>query len=358
MDDIELPVVPVRLSASGRVQRRLARRVTDALGAEKYRLTVMRDGKGINLTRPGKGQPEALVSADELPARLPQLAGFNANGWQVYITPISQTHHFLVLDDLHGEDGLSAFEQRGYTPVIVQQTSPGNRQAIVKVPKEPGFDYEREVANSWVRQLNQQIGDPKFTGAVHPFRLAGFTNRKAAYEQSNGHFPFVRLERTGTATCEVAGQELARLREEVLRPPSRDTPRTRDARELSMSHSDLLAVSLQRPKALESELAELYPKLRQARVWAFQTDYPGKKLDNSRVDFTTARALWRRGFSVEQAALALELFSPDLKRRHPRTWAYAALTTQRAFEPPSRSRKKIPSKDKDKDRDNSFDIDI
>ena len=47
----------------------------------------------------------------------------------------------------------------------------------IKVSKKE-HDGENTLANAMVEKLNKDYGDPKFTGVSHPFRMAGFSNKK------------------------------------------------------------------------------------------------------------------------------------------------------------------------------------
>ena len=294
-------------------------RVADALDAAAYRVTLMRDGIGMNYTRPNKEEPEALLHRGELAEKLGALARLNAQGWNVYITPLDPHQHYLVIDDIQGRDGLQALRERGYTPALLQESSPGNYQGIVRVPKEPGSPVEREAANAWVRDVNRELGDEKFSGAVHPFRLAGFTNRKEKYAQPNGHFPFVKLVETPGVPCPTAAAELGRLRQErqELAGPGATDAAPRPG-------------VLPRPDELSPRAVERYAQHR-SDVEA-QVHRRGWTPDESRIDFEVARRLVKEKVPLHEVAMAIEVGSPDLSRRHPDTWTYASTTAQRALE--------------------------
>ncbi|MBE3830786.1 topoisomerase, partial [Vibrio parahaemolyticus] len=65
----------------------------------------------------------------------------------------------------------------GYSPNLVQESSRDNYQAIFRVPKSTD-EKDREIANKVVVGLNKRYGDENFTGVSHPFRMAGFSNKK------------------------------------------------------------------------------------------------------------------------------------------------------------------------------------
>jgi len=323
------------------VQRRLIRQVTDALDAPAYRVTVMQDGRGINLTRPGgKETAEQPVDAQGLLDLSPTLGRFNAQGWNVYITPLSETHHYLVVDDLKG-DNQARFAGLGYRPAVVQETSPGNQQAVLRVPVDPsnGPSDERAAANAWVRKVNLELGDPKFSGAVHPFRLPGFTNRKDAYQQDNGYFPFVRVLGVADQDCYRASAELA-----ALRPEHTGVHRA----QVDAGGGDGPGLTLP-SRRLTPELAEAH---QYARTLAEDRVYlNGWTRDESKLDFEVAGALVRDGYSVPEVAQALRDLSPDIELRHRDADTYALRTAAAAAD---RQADRMPQSTR---REPDFDID-
>jgi hypothetical protein len=320
------------------VQRKLIRQVTNALDAPAYRVTVMSEGRGINLTRPGgKETPEQPVDAQGLEQLSPTLARFNAQGWNVYITPLSDTHHFLVVDDLRGENQ-DRFAGLGYRPALVQETSPGNQQAVLRVPVDPANAAadERSAANAWVRQVNLEVGDPKFTGAVHPFRLAGFTNRKDAYQQDNGHFPFVRVLSVADQDCDLASAQLEQMRHhhQGVQPSSRAAlDRSGDGVDLSSAEvgPELLEAHRRHRQQVEDHV--------EAKGWV---------RDESKIDFHVAHALLRDGYDVPEVAQAIRTLSPELDERHRDAQTYAERTALAAAEHEARLRARSQGPDIDR----------
>lgn len=187
------------LTKAERVKQDALKRQFEALGAPAYRITVMehREGKKVaqNLGKRGRGQPEKLFTAQEVREMIPRLTAINARGGNIFITPLDEAVHHVLLDDL-SEAGLKKLKAEGYSPALVQETSPGSIQALFKIPQE-GTD--KSAVNEWFKDLNRTYGDPKITGLTHPLRLAGFQNMKPKHEGADGgRRPFVRLlEHTG-----------------------------------------------------------------------------------------------------------------------------------------------------------------
>lgn len=202
---VPIPVSQAPLTPADKVKAVAVREQLDALSAPSYRVTAMHqrdDGTkyGVNLCRPkGDGeQPERLWSQAEIVARIPQLTTENARGGNIYITPIDPAVHHVLLDDLD-EAGVATLKADGYRPAVVTETSPGNRQAVVKVLKSLPY----AAVNEWFKSTNRERGDERIVGLEHPMRLAGFQNRKPRYED-NGRYPFVRVLEAGRGLCSHA----------------------------------------------------------------------------------------------------------------------------------------------------------
>lgn len=162
-----------------------------ALQAGFYRLTVKsRKATGENVAKNlGKGlgddidpktgeKTERLWSANEVRTKIPELRRWNAAGFDIYITPDpkEQKSHFFLIDDATDEN-LSKMKGKGFEPCLIQQSSVGNKQAIMRTPVVPSA-FEKEAANDLFRSLNKDYGDPNIRAKVHAFRMAGFSNKK------------------------------------------------------------------------------------------------------------------------------------------------------------------------------------
>lgn len=211
------------LSKAEKTKTRIARKQLDALAASEYRVTLMseRDGSqvGRNFTKDSDGT-EQLLSQNGLIERLPELALANARGENIFITPIENGMHFVLIDDLDAP-GIETLRQRGYTPATITESSHGNFQAVIKVPESSGSKAD---VNSWFRDLNQDLGDQKITGLRHPFRLAGFENRKPKHKDpETGRYPFIRLVTAVNQLCSKASEVIQRYAV-IRKQPLQDNP--------------------------------------------------------------------------------------------------------------------------------------
>ncbi|NMS23992.1 DNA-primase RepB domain-containing protein, partial [Vibrio parahaemolyticus] len=149
----------------------------EALQADKYRITLIgRQGQKPWVLGKQKDGAEKFYSVEEVKNNIPLLSKKNAEGRDIYITPITLDYHYIVVDDLTPETHKEMLAN-GYSPNLVQESSRDNYQAIFRVPKSTD-EKDREIANKVVVGLNKRYGDENFTGVSHPFRMAGFSNKK------------------------------------------------------------------------------------------------------------------------------------------------------------------------------------
>lgn len=289
-----------------------------ALGASKYRITLTDatgKAKPWNVGK-GKGQDgsEKMYPAILVNGKLAMLANKNSQGRNIYITPIDDRYHFMVLDDTTDVQ-LDELKQAGFKPALVQESSPGNLQAIFKVPKKPG-ENEQKAANSVVQRINKKFGDPRFTGVIHPFRLAGFTNRKEKYRDANGNYPFTRIHDDQGGICERMGAVLNDARAELslssrprFVPKSAKTPKVKPPRENKITSVDL-EFSRHRDR------------------WIGFARSKGWTLDDSALDYRTCKDLLE--FYCQEEVKAVLVNSAGVAVRHYDVQEYAHRTVDKA----------------------------
>ena len=215
-------------TASEATKRRIVGKQLDALAAPSYRITLMRQNAegeqiGQNLGKSKDGSPERLWTRDEVLDRVGDLTAANVAGANVFITPIDDAAYHVLVDDLDASR-LAEMRREGYQPAAVMESSPGNFQAVLKVDAR----YEKRDVNAWFKDMNRSRGDEAITGLVHPFRLAGFENRKPKHRDEQGKHPFVGLREALGTFCGRARQvihtyalEAARLASERQREAAR-----------------------------------------------------------------------------------------------------------------------------------------
>ena len=205
---------PVVLTKQDQVKAKAIQQQLDALAAPSYRVTLMRqlggDQVGQNLGKSKDKPEEKTWTKSEILTMIPALTAQNAAGANVFITPIDPSARHILIDDLAPDD-MSKLDERHYRPAVVTETSPGNYQAVLKVSS----DLEEQATNEFFKAINREIGDPKITGLKHPFRLAGFQNRKEKHLRPNGQYPFVRMVRSANEFCATARRVISAMAERI-----------------------------------------------------------------------------------------------------------------------------------------------
>ena len=290
-----MPLTPQEYAISQALELQLR-----ALAAERYRLTLFASGGRQGTYNPGKREDgnERFWTAAEVIEMVPEL---NRRNWQrslnVFLTPFDSTRHYFLLDDLNAPEKRAAFFAAGYRPALQLRSSAASHQVILIVPS--GCCADREIRNRAFRELNQEFGDTAIGGQVHPFRAAGFQNRKEKYRDAAGRYPLVKITATDPgAICDVL---TARLRAAAAATPAvavgplkmrfaeaKGSPEVR-------THSKPLPCNSRAFKAAETAYA---------RAAAAGIQYM------DRVDCSLAGWFLKNGFSRDEAAEAIAAFSP------------------------------------------------
>lgn len=319
VQELAMPV----LAADHQAKIAAWRRQAGALDAEGYRITLkgrvdgLRDRNFGNEGHKAKGLPERFWTAAEVEEQIGRLRRENARGYDIYVTPIDPRFHYVVVDDMTDATAVE-FEQSGYSPCVVQQSSQGNKQAILKAGKADRPD-EQSVANSVVMGINQKYGDPKFSGVIHPFRMAGFANKKPGKGNA-----FTVILAAVERVCARLGVllEQQRRKADVEREAQRRQgrldaakPKAVTPRQINMKDGDGAL------RAFEHHYAEVVESVRRA----------GLVLDASRVDFAVAKSMLRSGWGIEQVESGIMTGSPALADRHANVTDYAQRTVRNAL---------------------------
>lgn len=310
------------------------KRQSEALGAEKYRITLKpraekdRNGRklfdqnygnaGKKSDREAAGIPEKFWTKDEIKAEIAKLRAKNAMGYDVYVTPIDPYCHFIVVDDMTPEKEKALLDV-GIKPAIIQKSSENNKQAIIIIDKESGAE-EQKLANQIVTRLNKKWGDPKFTGVVHPFRLAGFSNKK---DGKNNYI--TTLELSIHRKCNKVSAGMQKLRDdERLKKQEADELKIKEetdkerSRRLSRIDTDITGNAVE--QAYRREVNKTVG-LAKKKGWT---------LDWSRVDYGTTKTLLKAGYRADLIEKAIIEVSPELADRHKDAAKYAADTVNNA----------------------------
>ena len=326
---VDTPTGELKMSKSVEYKKALWERQAEALGAPFYRLTVRgrgrQDGKTINLCK--HGDTETPWTADDVSAKIPVLEQWNARGYDIYVTPIDDHQHHILIDDLTA-DGV-VYVKENYSPCIICSSSNGNWQAVIRVPKNEKSPAEQSAGNQLMQLLNHLPdgcgGDEKISAVTHPFRMTGFRNKKPTREDFQS-----KIEFWAPGQCERTAQLLDEIRND-------SNARNYQAREAFV---DTLGQG-EIPEAVRDEdtadATEERAFREYAREWnrarGLHQQHPEWGApDMSRWDYRASRHLIEKGYGEEVARKAIRRCSPSVHRRHSDAWAYAVTTVARVVQ--------------------------
>lgn len=233
-------------------------------------------------------------TGDELKKSLPWLQRQNAKGEDIYIRPAGDTGVILV-DDVKPQ-ALETLKARGYAPAAVIETSPGNYQAWIKISDQPQPLEVRKMAAQALAKIAG--GDMNSADGAHYGRLAGFTNRKPAYER-DGRSPYVLAHPCPGAVAEKGPEMARRIAQHIEQ--QRDEQHKREKLEAIRA----TATGVTHYKTADAYRAEYAVLLKRY----------GDDMDASKADFMIAKSLAKRGYVADYIAGAIRTESPCIETR-------------------------------------------
>lgn len=315
------------------------RRQHAAMGAPLYRITFIDRDVGRVTLNSGRthsvldknknkidGDRYDLKTAKEIEDAMGVLMGRNKKGYDIYVTPADPDFYYILVDDIHehkyGFEGrYSAFLQSGFTPILIQETSADNKQAIIKVHRQ---STEHQVAIKFFKDMDVMYGEKNCQGGPdHAFRMAGFSNKKPS---RNNEFTKI-VETNPGVICEKAKFVIA----EMIRAGAVEKEKTRNEKIKTMRiaaiknhvidplgrHDDAIV------NACKSEFGRVIGLVEKGHIKG--------DLDMSTVDFRVAKALLIAGYPADKIARTIVDVSPDIcVRKRGREIEYAELTVLNA----------------------------
>jgi hypothetical protein len=284
------------------------RRQLRAMPCELYLIRLIHHATGRAF--PG----ERVWTAPQIsqPATVRFLRIRNREGCDVYLQPFAGDRNagYILVDLDHAEPSvLDAMRSNGHEPCVVLESSPGHRQAWIRVS---AVALEPAVATAIGRHLARRYGgDPASIDWRHLGRLAGFTNQKPERRLPNGYAPWVplRYARLGWATRGAA------LLEQARQQVSRTT---------TAGSAGALAWTTLPPRPAVA------PQLYQAWLRRLRIPERFPQPDWSIADKWVAKELLGRGVPPATVAAILEGGSPGFPRRHANPPDYLRRTLARA----------------------------
>lgn len=312
----------------------------DALRAPSYRIMLKGRGKNdkvsVNLGLLKDGQPvpegktlvtrdddkrELAWTAEEVRGKIPSLLGWNRRGFDVYVTPIDDAFHHILVDDLT-EEGVRYIKEH-YHPCEIHSSSKNNYQAILRVPKKEISGEEQSAANVLIRNLNHLPagcgGDTGISAVRRNFRMTGFKNAKP---ERNGFQSDLIFSSPG-AVCERATAELDAIRTQ-RQSQTQAQEKTRRVKAIETSGD----FSIPRPAGetvAEKHFRRAWNRIHGLAKAKVEEGIWGK-IDSSTIDYRVCVEMLESGYSEEATAEALQRCSPSLCDRHRDPLNYISLT--------------------------------
>ena len=310
-------------------------RYAHAVGADRYRVTAIKfavekkDSRGFVFGKRdgilnGYTQEQVVQQMREM------LRQQNTHGRNIYLTPLSDTKHHILIDDL-SKQTLDRLIKDGYKPAVLIESSVGNYQAIITIDKL-NTQHDSAVANRITERLNKEYGDPKLSGAEHAHRAPGFDNLKAKHQRDDGSYPTCRLVKAERRECEVT-IELAvsinndyeqkaklKLEQDKQRKQDKEQEQEQQQRERSVKQAQLVHVTHSLQYVYEQHKKDIIARQR-------------GDIDMSRVDSMIAERMRVTGHSQADIQTTLSTCAPALRLDDKeRDWElYAERTARYAY---------------------------
>lgn len=223
---------------------------------------------------------------------VPWLKHSNFNGSHVYVRPFGSVG-LIMLDDLT-ITSLDALDKDGLIPSVVCETSPLNYQAWLRFSEH---SLDPALATALCQVLASAYNtDPASADWRHFGRLAGFTNRKPAYIEEDGRYPFVLLRKAKPTFVKNVSSWLEKAELHLSEKIKEDKKRQAMilANRGSTPRRDANSFYLSELRSLESVYS---------------------KLNVSKADWMIAIKMASRGYDYDTVANTLLECSPDIDRR-------------------------------------------
>ena len=314
---VPTPTPPLSVIPSDRTEMQQLEKYLTTVNADRVRVTCLRmmeDGSRKAFILDKQGGMSKGFTPEELRAHMPEMLRLQRRGENIYYTPLSETRHHILVDDMT-KDSLEKLYADGFRPAVVLESSPGNYQCVLTIPKLQS-PHNREVGNRLTEQLNKQYGDPKLSGCIHPHRAPGFANFKPQHRREGDKYPRANLRHAGKKEC-AKTLELSRSIERECATAEAKRQQMQPPRPVSHTPS---------PGSTASAYYAHFEDVRKR----ITTE------DLSRVDAMIAVRLRGTGHSQEAVAEALLQCAPTIRQNDPkretRNWhRYAERTMAYAF---------------------------
>ncbi len=289
-----------------------------ALGAQRYRITCVPRIEGRGTWVVGKkGDTEEFYTAEQVGDMIEMLSAKNAQGYDIYVTPIDPSRHYFLLDDLKKEQ-VDKIMDSDLKPSLVMESSKDNYQVLFVCERRmesANDDKEDEAAKQVLNALKKRYGADQNVGLTQPFRMAGFNNKK----QGRNNF-IVKLHYWSEQMSEKIRETIDKVKKAIVVDKQEKT--------VNVSRAHKPSDRTQPSKAAYEDFKKLW---RRHRDFAYTKVKNGEweKLDLSVVDFRAVKDMLKKGYDAEEVVLCL-YHSPKLDERHADIDDYVERTVKKA----------------------------
>jgi len=325
LTDLAAPVTPSPMESKSLTSAQKAKQTAvtkqlDALNSPLYRITLISrsdDKKSFNLGKSNTSQEERFFAKTDVISQIPNLSRLNAKNYDIYVTPIDNAHHYILIDDMT-EKSYQNLLQSDFKPCVIQQSSADNFQAVIKIPRENLTKFEQSAANQLVQNLNQDYGDPKLTGVIHPFRLAGFANKK-----QNRQSAFTTVILALNRFCSKSVQMLIDIRKSLKTENKRDYEHVeQNETKTVLKVTNKIDIEKLRKSTSNQVHLAIYEKL-------IKNAGTLQNMDLSVIDYRFCKILLKT-HTKQEVMQSLASISHDLENRHKNASDYIARTVSSA----------------------------
>lgn len=288
----------------------------DALQADRYRVTSIKmtpDGQKTFIVDKQNGETIGFTP-EQMKQRMPELVRLLERGENIYFTPLSETKHHILIDDMD-RDKLARFINDGYQPAILIESSPGNLQAILTVDKL-GCPEDRSIGNKLSKMLNEEYGDKNLSGCIHPHRSPGFQNRKPKHQRPDGTFPTVRIVKSAARQCQKTYDLSQHVRTDLERGAKAKPARAGGGAGVSLSAERLSAMEDHRTEVAQArEAYRRHISLLCKVMKSLPERLSNGQGDFSRLDVMVCQRLLATGHKPENIAPAMAAESFKIRQK-------------------------------------------
>lgn len=277
-----------------------------AMGADLYEIGIFDRDRDVMIPR--------VWTPDMIYKSIGFLKRQNVDGRDIFIRP-SGSVGLVFFDDL-SRGALKQLDADGLKPGVIVQSSPDNFHGWLRVSASP---IPEELATAVSKVLAKRYGgDQNSADWRHYGRLAGFTNRKPKYINSDGKSPFVTLYDGNGKLALEADNLLADANTYLADMREREQARLAELSRVAAIHRAANKDKADPGAFYTSELRGIYKRF-------------GANANTSKADWMIVNKMLLAGYSREEIYFVLVEHSPAVEKRGKYSERYIRITLDEAI---------------------------